>query len=125
MKFVVIGLGVMFAIGIIFKMLESEKGAKFVSRASVLAVALGVVLINDGGYNTRIDACGVLSSYPPSWADCMVNAAEEHDTNVNKGWGYAICGTIAGLFGLAALGEKSGPAKTHSAVQNSKPLRKK
>lgn len=115
-KFVVIGLGVIFALGIIFKMLESKKGARFVVVASLAAVVFGVYMINDPLYSDRINSCDPLLDNMSLHATCMVNAMDDHNAFANRGWGYAICGTIAGLFGLAALGEKSGPAKTHSVL---------
>ena len=118
-KFIVIGLGIIFAIGIIAKLLESEKGALFVSIASIIAVAYGIFLINDD-YSIRYYACDSLSGYTPSYTTCLVNALDKHNDTVNRGWGYTIVGGITLLFSIGVPSEQSKQNKRDNNKQAKK-----
>ena len=103
-------------LGIIGKLLESKKGTLFVLIASIGAIALGVFLINDN-YDRRTTLC---DTWPIEYrANCLLSANDDHNANVNTGWGYAICGSIVGLIAFTTYyGEdgKSQRPRTHSEV---------
>lgn len=83
-------------LALIIKMLESKKGSIFVLVASIAAIALGVMMINDNGYR-RTTLC---DSWPLEYrGQCILSATDDHNRCVNTGWGYIIGG---GIFGLAA-----------------------
>ena len=87
-------------------------------------------MVNDPGNSIRINACRNLIG-GANW-DCLVTAYDAHNESVNKGWGYVICGGIAGICALVAIWsddtakyEPKKKTKTHSAAGSSKPLSKK
>ena len=128
LKFVLIGFLVIILIGFIIKLLESFKGAILVLVGAIVAVALGVNMINDPANSVRINVCHNLVG--AANMDCMVTAYEAHNETVNQGWGYIICGGIAGICALAAIGgddmaKPKNNTKTHSVAGSSKPLSKK
>jgi len=128
-KFVVLGLLVLMLIGLIVKLLESLKGAILVLIGAIAAVALGVNLINDPANSTRVNVCHNLIG--SANMDCLITAYEAHNESVNQGWGYAICGSIAGICAYMAICSddmakpKPKNTKTHSVGGSSKPLSKK
>lgn len=111
-KFVAIVIGAIVALAVVAKLLESKKGAQFVTVAALLAVCLGVYLIYDPGYSGRLDSCGI--GYPA----CVLEAVDIHNDNVNKGWGFAIVGALSGLAGIVTLDDDKKFPKTHSAAGN-------
>lgn len=128
-KFVLIGFLVIMLIGLIVKLLESLKGAILVMIGAIVTVALGVNMINDPANSVRTNACQNLVG-GANW-DCMVIAYDAHNESVNQGWGYAICGSIAGICAFVAICSddmakpKPKSAKTHLVDGSSKPLSKK
>ena len=112
-KFVVIGIGVCAIIGIVMELLKSKKGAIFVAVASLLAVLLGVYMINDD-YGKRIGSCGEFNvRYPQVHVNCMTDAMEKHNAAVNSGWGYIIAGGIVGATSLSKISEVEKNSKKH------------
>lgn len=99
-KFVIIGIIVCAAIAIIVKLLESKTGSAFVLIVSIGAIALGVKMINDDSV-ARTRLC---DNWPIDLrATCILTEIDEHNESVNKGWGYAIVGGIAGLASFVTL----------------------
>ena len=115
-KFIVIGVGIILAIGIIAKLLESEKGGIFVFIAAVVAIVYGVILINDN-YSNRYYACDSLSGYIPSYTTCLLSALDTHNDAVNRGWGYAIVGGIVLVWSLGTANQESKQNKENHRKQ--------
>lgn len=109
-KVILIGVCILAILGILIKMLDSEKGSLFVLLASVGAICFGVYLINDN-YDRRASFCDSMKQWIAPYSDCLLNAMDGHNNAVNLGWGYAITGAITGLISLAAYGEKSSDKK--------------
>lgn len=102
-KFILFGVLGLIALGIVGKMLSSKRGSAFVAIASIVFVVLGVLMINDN-YETRYSFCNGMTN-ASVYASCVLNANDGHVEAVNKGWAYAICGTIMAIVGGNAWGE--------------------
>ena len=102
-KFILFGVLVIIALSIVSKMLSSKKGSVFVVVASLVFVVLGVLMINDN-YETRYSYCYGMTN-TSVYASCVLNANDGHVEAVNKGWAYAICGTIMAIIGGNAWSE--------------------
>lgn len=113
-KFVAIGFAILVAIAVIAKLLESKKGSTFVLVTSIIAISLGIYMINDPVYSQRIDSCDPLLNDVSLHVDCMVNAFDRHNESINKGWGYVIVGGITGFCSMVSLGDKLDDKKTTS-----------
>ena len=109
-KFILIGVCILAILGILIKMLNSEKGSLFVLLASIGAICFGVYLINDN-YNKRTVFCDSMKQWSTTYSECLLNAMDGHNNAINLGWGYTITGTITGLISIAAYGEKSSDKK--------------
>ena len=101
LKFVIIGILLLALIGLIIILLESLKGAILVLVGAILAIGIGINMINDPANSSMISACHNLIG--AANVDCMVAAYDAHNESVNKGWGYVICGSIAGICALGAI----------------------
>lgn len=98
LRVVLIVLAVIMSLGIVAKMIESKKGSWFVFVASIVAIVLGIIMVNDN-IDSRYSICFSMTSHY-SYSSCMSSALDDHNTLVNKGWGFIIVG---GFIGLAAL----------------------
>lgn len=118
LKILVIVAAVILALGLIIKLLESKTGAVFVLTASIVAVVLGVLMINDN-YEERMSYCfGIKNEL--AYIRCAANASDDHNESSNKGWGYIITGSVAALISFGAWSDfdkktKATPKK-HSAA---------
>ena len=92
LKFIVFGILIIIALGIVAKMLSSKIGSAFVAIAALVFVVLGVLMINDD-YDNRYSYCNSIKSVS-LYASCVLNANDGHTEAVNKGWGYTIGGII-------------------------------
>ena len=115
-KFVVIGFGIMIILAIVIKLHESKKGSWFVFIASILAILLGIKMINDDlSYRHSLCSRNISAQY---YAYCIGEANKSHDEAVDMGWGYIICGGILAVTSMSSLwkmadnGTKKHPAKT-------------
>lgn len=109
-KVIVIGICLIVALGIIAKMLSSKNGTLFVLVASVIALGLGIIMINDD-YNKRYSYCEGMTN-TQLYASCALSAMDGHNESVNKGWGYTIVG---GIFGAISLSVYSSFSKNKSS----------
>lgn len=104
LKFIVIGICAIFALGLAAKILSTKTGSIFLLVVSIAIVALGILMINDN-YANRYSYCSNIQS-TQLYTSCAINAMDGHNEAVNMGWGYAIGGGILGLFSIGAYGEK-------------------
>ena len=114
LKFIVIAIAIIIGLWVVAKMLESKNGTICLISASVIAICLGVIMINDD-LTKRDDYCNTgVFSYDNK---CYVKAVDEHYETINKGWAYSICGGIGALLGIGTwsqINEKEKKAKGSS-----------
>ena len=80
---------------------------------SLLAVIMGVFKICDD-YNKRFFSCDTYREvYLQAYQNCVADAWETHNNEVNSGWAYAIIGGIVGVCALGMMQQNNDKAKKH------------
>lgn len=99
LQFILVGVGIIIALIIIGWLLTTPNGTKFVIVASVIAVFVGVSMIN----RKPSDVIGLCSGFYDAEirTDCALSLIEKDDENYNKGWAYSIIGSIVGVVSIA------------------------
>lgn len=82
-----------------------------ISVVAIGCVIVGISKINDD-YNKRYFDCDkYFDVYIKSYENCVADAWETHNKEINAGWGFAIVGGIVFVCSMASVEKGKQPSK--------------